>query len=235
MRKVVVNRSETLSPSVKGLVLACADGQPLPYIPGQWINLHVPYDGVSDKRSYSIASAPSQAHPEQFEVAVTRVEEGSISLALHALPEGAALSFDGPYGYFTREGMEQLPALFVGTGTGVGPLRAMIQAELERDAGPPLTLLFGCRTQADILYREQFDALAKQHERFTFAPTLSRAAAEWSGRRGYVQMHLPELVEKLGRPHVYVCGLSGMVNDVRAALKQQLGYDRKHIHTERYD
>lgn len=235
MRKVVVNRSETLSPSVKGLVLACADGQPLPYIPGQWINLHVPYAGVTDKRSYSIASAPSLAHPEQFEVAVTRVDAGSISLALHALPDGEALSFEGPYGFFTREGMEQLPALFVGTGTGVGPLRAMIQAELERDAGPPLTLVFGCRTQADILYREQFEALAAKHGRFSFEPTLSRADAGWTGRQGYVQAQLPELVEKLGRPHVYVCGLSGMVNDVRALLKQQLGYDRKHIHTERYD
>jgi len=32
-----------------------------------------------------------------------------------------------------------------------------------------------------------------------------------------------------------VCGLSDMVNAVRAHLKQELGYDRKHIHTERYD
>jgi NADPH-dependent ferric siderophore reductase len=34
---------------------------------------------------------------------------------------------------------------------------------------------------------------------------------------------------------VFVCGLSAMVNEVRTVLKQALGYDRKHIHTERYD
>ena len=50
-----------------------------------------------------------------------------------------------------------------------------------------------------------------------------------------MQAQLVELVEAGGRPHVYVCGLSDMVNDVRAHLKQTLGYDRKHIHTERYD
>lgn len=59
-----------------------------------------------------------------------------------------------------------------------------------------------------------------------------------------MQTQLPELVGKLqqadagkgqGRPHVFVCGLSEMVNDVRDLLKQSLGYDRKHIHSERYD
>jgi len=57
----------------------------------------------------------------------------------------------------------------------------------------------------------------------------------WTGRRGYVQTHLAELIPALGRPHVYVCGLSNMVNAVRAALKETLGYNRKQIHTERYD
>jgi ferredoxin-NADP reductase len=235
MRKVVLRRSETLSPTVKGLLLSCVDGQPLAYQPGQWINLYVRLNGHAEKRAYSIASAPDSAHPEQFEVAVTRVDAGSVSLALHDMPEGEAIELDGPFGFFTREGAERERALFVGTGTGVGPLRAMIQSELEAHDGPALTLLFGCRSEADILYRAQFEALAKAHPRFSFEPTLSRADAAWSGRRGYVQTHLAELVAKLERPHVYVCGLSNMVNAARAALKTELGYDRRHIHTERYD
>lgn len=235
MRKVVLRRSETLSPSVRGLVLSCADGQPLAYQPGQWINLHVRQNGSSDKRAYSIASAPDRAHPDQFEVAVTRVDQGSVSLMLHGLPDGEALELDGPYGFFTRQGAERERALFVGTGTGVGPLRAMIQSELAHADGPALTLLFGCRTEADILYRAEFEALARAHARFHFEPTLSRPDASWQGRHGYVQTQLPELVATLEKPHVYICGLSNMVNDVRATLKQQLGYDRKLIHSERYD
>lgn len=235
MRRTEVLLAETLSPTVKGLVLACTDGQPLQYLPGQWINLHVDCNGVPDKRSYSIASAPSLDHPERFEIAVTLVEQGQVSPSLHALSAGAQLEVDGPYGYFTRQGLEQQPALLVGTGTGIAPLRAMIQSELQRDTGPALTLLFGCRSEADVLYHEEFRRLAQQHARFTFEPTLSRAEDTWSGRRGYVQTQLPELVVRAGHPHVYVCGLSEMVNDVRAELKQTLGYDRKRIHTERYD
>ncbi|MEY4582282.1 MAG: hypothetical protein RL701_6985 [Pseudomonadota bacterium] len=235
MRTVEVLRTESLSPNVKGLTLSCSDGQPLAYLPGQWINLHIACQGVVDKRPYSIASAPSSARPECFELAITRVEQGRVSLALHDLQVGDRCEIDGPYGFFTREGFAYADALMVGTGTGVGPLRAMIQAELQRASGAQVTLLFGCRTPDDILYAAEFEQLAQQHTRFHFEPTLSRAGAAWAGRRGYVQTQLSELVVQTGRPHVFVCGLSDMVNEVRNVLKQDLGYDRKHVHTERYD
>jgi ferredoxin-NADP reductase len=245
MRNVEVLRAEDLSPSVKGLTLACADGQPLAFLPGQWVNVRVPVEhaqGAEDAdaaevRPYSIASAPDREHPERFELAVTRVEQGRVSLALHKLRAGSRLEIDGPYGFFTRQDHLEEPALLVGTGTGVGPLRAMIQAELRARGpqGPTLSLLFGCRTQADLLYRAEFEALAREHAHFHFEPSLSRPDDAWTGRRGYVQTQLAELVTRLGHPHVYVCGLSAMVNDVRAVLKQSLGYDRKRIHTERYD
>jgi CDP-4-dehydro-6-deoxyglucose reductase len=236
MRPVVVRRVDMLSPSVKGFKLACVDGAPLSYAPGQWVNLHVDVGGGSlDKRAYSIASAPDLAHPDQFEVAVTRVDEGNVSLALHSVSEGATLSVDGPYGFFTRAGAETLPALFVATGTGVCPLRAMIAAELRSGDGPQLRLLLGCRSEQDILYREEFEALAERHARFEFHATLSRPAHGWRGRTGYVQTQLAGLIDPSQRPHVYICGLSNMVNDVRATLKQQLGYDRKLLHSERYD
>jgi CDP-4-dehydro-6-deoxyglucose reductase len=235
MRRVVVRRTEVLSPSVRGIRLACQDGQPLEFTPGQWVNLHVDAAAGRDKRAYSIASAPDPAHPDEFEVAVTRVEAGKISLSLHALADGTELDIDGPYGFFTRVGHDQRAALFVGTGTGVGPLRSMITAELERDDGPELTLLFGCRSEADILYRAEFEQLAAAHARFSFEPTLSRGSPAWPGRRGYVQTQLAALIANKQQPEVYICGLSNMVNDVRDTLKRSLGYRRTQIHSERYD
>jgi len=236
MRNVEVLRARDLSPSVKDLALACADGHPLSFVPGQWVNVRIPGEDA-EYRPYSIASAPDQEHPERFELAVTRVEQGRVSLALHQLRAGDRLEIDGPYGFFTRQDHLDEAALLVGTGTGVGPLRAMLQAELRGRGpkGPALSLLFGCRTQADLLYRAEFEALAREYERFTFEPSLSRPDASWTGRSGYVQTQLSELVLRMERPHVYVCGLSVMVNDVRAMLKQSLNYDRKRIHTERYD
>jgi len=79
------------------------------------------------------------------------------------------------------------------------------------------------------------EALAARHARFRYLPTLSRASEAWTGRRGYVQTHLPALRHELGDAHLYVCGLSKMIDDVRAVLKTDLGVDRRFIHTERYD
>ena len=235
MRDVVVRRSEQLSPSVRGLTLACADGAPLAYVPGQWVNLEVEVGGRRDKRAYSIASAPNPGDPSAFELAVTRVDDGLVSRALHELPVGSVVALDGPHGFFTREGQSHLPALFVGTGTGVCPLRAMLEAELATSDGPPLGLLFGVRNEGEILYRAEFEALAAKHPRFSFHPTLSRPSPEWKGRTGYVQTHLAELIDRTAKPHVYVCGLSRMVSGVRRVLKEELGFERRSVHSERYD
>ena len=235
MRKLVVVQNELLSASVTGLRLACAAGLPIVFLPGQWVNLHVAVGGDVEKRPYSIASAPNPAAADTIELAVTLVEHGRVSSALRTMKAGDTLQMDGPYGFFTREEHLGEDALLVGTGTGVAPLRSMIHAALTAPVGPRLTLLFGCRTQADVLYGGELDALAQQHPRFDFVRTLSRADPTWHGRRGYVQTHLEELIPRLGRPQVYVCGLSGMVNAVRAVLKERLSYGRKQIHTERYD
>lgn len=227
--------AQALSPTVKAFVFRCADGQPLPYVAGQWLNFDVPTAQGVLRRAYSIASAPDPEHPDRFEIAVTRVGEGgAASCALHELPAGAQLAIDGPHGFFTREQERSLPALFVGTGTGVCPLRAMIADELRAPDGPPLALLFGCRSEVDILWRSELEAWAAQHSRFALHVTLSRPSESWTGLRGYVQHHLTTLVAP-PRPHVYVCGLTKMISEVRRTLKQDLGYDRRMIHSERYD
>jgi CDP-4-dehydro-6-deoxyglucose reductase len=217
-----------LSPSVRSLVLQL-DGGPLSFRAGQWIDVHVTPTGGPEKRAYSIASAPG----EPLELAVTAVEGGVVSPVLHALETGAVVEVDGPHGFFTRDEPE-LPALFVGTGTGLAPLRSMLTEAL-RGPHPPFTLLFGCRTQDDILWRAELEAWAARDPAFRLEITLSRPDEAWTGRRGYVQAHVPELARAMGGPHIFVCGLNRMVSEVRAVCKGELGYDRKRIHTERYD
>jgi len=230
-RKVELLAARDLSPSVRGLTFRCSDGRPLEFEAGQWLNLHVPTAEGTLRRAYSIASRPDGA---LFELGVTMVEGGAVSGALHALPRGAVLEIDGPHGFFTRTGAEHTPALFVGTGSGLCPLRAMLQSELAQPSGPPLGLLFGCRREEDILWRAELEAFC-QNPRFSLHVTLSRADDRWSGLRGYVQDHLPSLIDRAAPPHVYICGVSRMVGAVRKVLKQELGYDRRFIHSERYD
>jgi ferredoxin-NADP reductase len=226
-----------LTPLVRTLVLRTSDGAPIPYVAGQWVNLFPLALGARLQRSYSIACAPDPAAPDRIEIAVTHVEAGPGSTALHALPIGAELELDGPFGFFTRADEHRaLPAVFVGTGTGVTPLRAMLQEEARRGGdGAPLRLVFGCRTEADLLYADEWRALEAALPRFKFLPTLSRPSDAWKGERGWVSAHYPALARALQGAHVYVCGLTRMVTEIRRISKEDLGWDRKRIHTERYD
>ncbi len=236
-RPAALVAASPLSPGVRLLVLRVTDGEPFDFVAGQWVDLEIPIDGDILKRPYSIASAPADEAHDQLEVAVTHVDGGPASSALHALPVGTTLELVGPSGLFTRDRADPaLPSVFVGTGTGVTPLRAMIRDELRRASdGPPVTLLFGCRTEADLLFRGEFEDAARRHPRFRYEPTLSRAEAGWTGRTGHVQAHLPGLLEGQADAHVYVCGLTPMVSGVRTLLKEQLGFDRRQVHSERYD
>jgi CDP-4-dehydro-6-deoxyglucose reductase len=231
-KKAHVARVSELAPSVRGLALEVADG-PLDFVAGQWVNVEAPTVRGMEKRAYSIASAPGA---NLLELAVTLVPEGALSPSLHALPQGAEVSVDGPQGFFTREGpLRDSPTLLVATGTGLAPFRSMLLAAGGQAANrAPITVLFGCRTEEDILWRSEFDELARTGD-IRFEVSLSRPGAGWQGRRGYVQSHVAELASALGQPHVFICGLNRMVSEVRAVCKGELGYPRTSIHSERYD
>jgi ferredoxin-NADP reductase len=233
--------ARALSPSVRELTFERTDGAPVAFEAGQWVSLVLPprasKDGSTElRRSYSIASAPDGS--PRFDLAITRVATGAGSPYLHAMQLGETLTAIGPQGFFTR-GKDTGPALFVATGTGVTPFRSMLRAAFARGDTTPTWLLFGIRHEADVLYREELESLAREHAHVKLAITLSQPEGEWSGRRGYVQHHVRELHDALAAeaspPHVYICGLQRMVGSVRELLRGEMKLPRERVHSERYD
>jgi CDP-4-dehydro-6-deoxyglucose reductase, E3 len=234
MHHATVTSTRMLAPTVREITLDPGPG--FAFVPGQWVSLRVPQPGGEELgRAYSIASPPRD--DGRFDLAVTRVEGGPGSSYLHTVEPGAVFQVTQAQGFFTLA-QPTRPVVMVGTGTGVAPLRSMLfSASREAQAPPmPFVLLFGVRTEQDILYRAEFEALEHTWAAFRFVPTLSRPAAGWAGRRGYVQVHLPEIIAALGGDcDVYACGLNRMLREVRRVLKEDLGLPRQRIHTERYD
>ena len=231
LRSAVLRRARALTPDVRELTFA-----PTPWVDhraGQWVSLKIPRGEELLARSYSIASAPRA--DGTFDVAVTLVEGGPGSTFLHAMAPGESLALGDPMGFFTLPDALDHPLLFVATGTGVAPMRAMLQDMIARGVSAPTTLLLGVRTTRDALYADEFRAMADAHPWLRFELTLSRPAPGWSGRQGYVQTHLAELSAARPGCHAYVCGLNAMLKEVRRALKDDLGFTRDRIHTERYD
>ena len=210
---VELTYAKSLSPRVRGLTLRVVGAQSFEWQQGQYVELAL--DATAPAALYSIASAPSAKRPGEFELAISR------SGVAPDLAVGALLRARGPFGSLLRKQPRGAPLLLVATGTGLAPLRALLQDDVARGGQDSVTLLFGCRNESDMLWREELEALSRSEERFSFQPSLSRAGDQWTGRRGHVQTHLLELLEQLPGAEVYLCGFTEMVRDCRALLLQQ--------------
>ena len=240
-----LTRSRMLSPHVRELGFErlgiSGAAETFTFTAGQWVSLVLPLAEGEARRAYSIASPPDGT--PTFEVAVTRVTEGPGSTYLHELPVGSTVRAVGPQGFFTRPPNAGHPSLFVGTGTGVTPLRSMIKAALTAGEGSPMTLLFGVRYDTERLYADELEALVELHPNLRVLYSISQPGQDWRGLRGYVQSHVESLWRELETkgattntpPHAYICGLERMVGSVRELLRKQMGVDRKQVHSERYD
>jgi ferredoxin-NADP reductase len=222
--------SHALAEGVNHFVFEAVDVDRLDFTPGQFVSFQQEIEGKSITRAYSLASASSGDN--RFELCLNRVEGGRLSPHLFAMRAGDMIEMSAPLGTFVLR-VPARDAILIATGTGITPFRSYLQAYLPVGA-PEFTLLFGVRHESHLLYRAEFEGLAARHPQFRFWPTLSRPGADWTGRTGHVQAHLEKAIGGRRDIDFYLCGLTQMVEDVRARLKE-MGFDRKQIRVEKYD
>ena len=218
-----------IAPDTRHFVFEIQERDDFDYQPGQFVSLIHEIDGKSITRAYSLAGLPDG---NRVELCLNRIDDGKLSPHLFAMQPGDSIDLKGPYGTFVFR--EPRPTVMVATGTGVAPFRGMLSRRLPQDETHPYTLIFGVREEPKLLYRNDFERLARTHPNFRFLPTLTRPPENWTGRTGRVQSHLFELLGERREVDVYICGLKVMVDDVRAKLKE-LGFERKQIIFEKYD
>lgn len=231
-----------LAPSVGHYVFVRGDGQALDFIPGQFIQVHFTYaDGTAAKRSYSLATIHDHAigAGETVEIAVSYVAGGAATALFEGLDTGGQIDASGPYGRFClMPGDANKRYLFIGTGTGVTPYRAMLPLveKLIAERGIEVVLLFGARTPEELLYGDDFRAFAEKHPQFRFVPCFSRELPEnphADVRHGYVQQFLAEFSPDPETDIAYLCGNPNMVDACFESLKAD-GLPIPQIRREKY-
>ncbi len=230
-----------LAPTVRHLVFERVDGQPLAFLPGQFMQVHFQYaDGTATKRSYSVATIGDGSSPvAQIEIAVSYVDGGAATQLLGDLPVGGIITASGPYGRFCLQDVDSNRRyLLLATGTGVTPYRAMLPRleALLASGDREVVLLYGARTERELLYDHEFEAFAQAHPGFTFHGCLSRearATARTHDRSGHVQHVLAELQPQPEHDIAYLCGNPNMVDAAFIALKD-FGLPVQHIRREKY-
>ncbi|UOV03344.1 ferredoxin--NADP reductase [Pseudoxanthomonas mexicana] len=231
-----------LAPSVGHYQFVRDDGQPLDFVPGQFIQVHFRYaDGAPAKRSYSLATIHDHAlgPGEAVEIAVSYVPGGAATALFEGLPEGGHVEASGPFGRFClMPGDRNARYLLIATGTGVTPYRSMLPQlrSLMAERGVEVVLLQGARTPAELLYGDEFRAFADAHPGFRYVPCLSRELPpdpHPDVRHGYVQQHLGAFAPDAARDIAYLCGNPDMVDACFEALKEH-GLPVPQIRREKY-
>ena len=217
-----------LAPSVAHLSFVRGDGQPLDYIPGQFIQVHFTYaDGTATRRSYSLATVHDHAlgPGEAVEIAVSYVPGGAATALFEGLDLGDSVQASGPFGRFClMPGDANRRYLLIATGTGVTPYRAMLPLLKQQIAerGIEVVLLLGARSPEELLYGDEFRAFADAHPAFRFVPCFSRelpAEPHPDVRHGYVQQFLGEFAPDAATDIAYLCGNPNMVDACFEQLK----------------
>lgn len=231
-----------LAPTIAHLCFVRDDGQPLDFVPGQFVQVHFHYaDGKATKRSYSLATRHDHAlgPGEAVEIAVSYVAGGAATALFEGLDEGGRIDASGPYGRFCL-----MPAdanqryLLIATGTGVTPYRAMLpqikalmaQREVE------VVVVYGARNPDELLYGDEFRAFAESNPSFRFVPCFSRELPtnpHSDVRHGYVQQFLAEFEPDPATDIAYLCGNPNMVDACFEALKAS-GLPVPQIRREKY-
>lgn len=203
-------------------------GAGMDYLPGQHMRMHL---GDGTTRNFSMASAPRGG---TIDFHVRRISGGRFTDGLlKRLAAGDPLDIELPLGTFFLRRQDYRPLVMVATGTGLAPIKSMLESLLDDPDCPSVSLYWGMRTASDLYLRDQILDWGGRLRDFNFVPVLSRADDSWRGRRGHVQHAVVEDLGDLSQHALYLCGSPRMISAARATFTAN-GASAEHIYTDAF-
>lgn len=214
------------------------------YKAGQFVNLKFTDEsGEELQRAYSIASAPAGISGLRFELCIEIVEGGRAGKYFSRLEVGDECNFKGPFGFCTLP-EEAEKAVLVGTGTGIAPIKAILEDIKNKRSSVQVSVLFGFRHWGNKFYLEELNELAREIDGDFFVCISREDLSEINDKNAFenlkfVEGRVTSLLDD-GRvkisedDHLYICGGSAMIKDVRERGIES-GIDKKNIHIEIFD
>ena len=209
------------------------------FSPGQYLTLRTMMDGEEVRRSYSICSGPDDG---ELRIAVKKIDGGAFSnWAADELKCGDELDVMTPTGRFGVTAAPDQARVYVGfaAGSGITPILSIVKAVLVRQPDSRFFLFYGNRSASGMLFREALEELKDRFiERLSVFHVISGEEQDIPILHGRldgekVRVLLRSLVSWQDVDHVFICGPSGMSEDIEATCRA-IGIAENRIHVERF-
>jgi ring-1,2-phenylacetyl-CoA epoxidase subunit PaaE len=209
------------------------------FAPGQYLTLRTTMDGEEVRRSYSICSGPDDG---ELRIAVKKVDGGAFSnWAADELKTGDELDVMTPTGRFGLAHAPDQARIYVGfaAGSGITPILSIVKGVLAREPDGRFFLFYGNRSAGGMLFREALEELKDRYlQRLSVFHVISGEEQDIPILHGRldgdkVRVLLRALVPAASVDHVFVCGPTGMSEEIEATCRD-LGIAEDRIHVERF-
>lgn len=221
---VRVNALEKLSHDVMRVQLQLPAHTAFQFHAGQYLEF-ILRDG--SRRAYSMATPPHvAANTPAIELHIRHMPGGKFTdHVFGAMKEKEILRAEGPFGsFFLREDSDK-PMVFLASGTGFAPIKALLEHMQHKVMTRPVSLYWGGRRPEDLYMDAWLKELSTSMPNLSYVPVISDALPEdhWSGRTGYVHQAVLDDFADLSGHEVYACGAPVVVDAARNSYTSQRG------------
>ncbi|WP_367065259.1 CDP-6-deoxy-delta-3,4-glucoseen reductase [Oryzisolibacter sp. LB2S] len=232
---VRVSTLTRLSPDVMQLRLQLPAHDIFRYHAGQYMEF-ILRDG--SRRAYSMATAPHhQEAAPGVELHIRHMPGGKFTTHVFgALKEKEILRVEGPFGSFYLREDSDKPMIFLASGTGFAPIKALIEHMQHKAIARPATLYWGGRRPHDLYMDAWVRERLAEMPQLCYVPVVSDALPEdgWTGRTGFVHQAVMDDFADLSGHQVYACGAPIVVDSARVAYSAERGLPPEEFYADAF-
>jgi NAD(P)H-flavin reductase/ferredoxin len=231
-----IKSAVALTHDIRHLVLEL--DTPISYRAGQYAQLSIPGHNVlaNEPRCYSFCGARLKQPQTEVEFHVRLVPGGQFTEWLFAEDRVDELvELTGPLGDFAVH-EAQRPMVVIAGGSGLAPIKAILEDLGSKERAPDVTFFFAARTQHDLYCLTEIARLQTAwpgRGRMIFEPVLSNEPDDsgWRGLTGYCGEHISSFCSPADSSF-YLCGPPPMIDSILHQLDGAV--DPAHVHYDRF-
>ncbi len=186
------------------------------FFAGQFFFLRLNKNKLYARHPFTISSKPGD------DMSFTMKLAGRFTQTAKDLKAGEEVLIDGPFGNFIPKPEKDL--VFIAGGVGITPFMSILGDRVNKNINQNITLIYGSRTEADIIFKKEIDAIDKPWFKkvYLLSQAEDNAIMSTDCEKGFICKDiLDRYVKDIKNSLYYICGPEKMKNNAKKLLKDE--------------